>query len=63
MILDEWRKWADSQGLDERATGRDGSLFFTHLQRNHSHMLAFRCSGDKWQRVKAWLQNAGLVGD
>ena len=63
MILDEWRLWAASQEIGNRATGRDGLLFFAHLQRNQSHMLSFRYSGDKWQRVKAWLRSAGLIED
>jgi hypothetical protein len=27
------------------------------------HLLSFRYSGDKWQIVKIWLQNARLISN
>lgn len=52
MIVAEWRRWSRVKG--SYSTG-DMLEFFSTLQTQNSHLLAFRCSGDKWQRVHSWL--------
>jgi len=47
-ILAEWPSWSATQATP---TLGDGILFFSFLQRERSHLLEFRASGDKWQHV------------
>jgi hypothetical protein len=54
QIVREWKRWKLSHA------GRDGTamfIFFGTLQREQPHLLTFRYSGDKWQRVHGWLMN------
>jgi len=65
-ILREWDRWAKLPGNVKRpgsATGMDGMMFFTFLQRKRSDLLGFRASGDKWQDVHGWLLRDRQVKD
>jgi hypothetical protein len=57
-ILPEWPSWSATQSTP---TLGNGLLFFSFLQRERSHLLEFRASGDKWQDVHCWLIQAHLV--
>ena len=59
-ILEEWQAWAAIE-KPANPTGTEALIFFGHLQENKSHLLSFRYSGDKWQCVKGWLLNAGMI--
>jgi hypothetical protein len=59
----EFRTWARDRQFESHPRATDGVLFFTYLQRNRPDLLTFRYPGDKWQKVHAWLSNAGLVRD
>lgn len=54
LIVAEWRTWSKLRGS---YSGADMLRFFCWLQNDRSHLLLFRCSGDKWQRVHGWLQS------
>jgi hypothetical protein len=60
LILDAFRAWIKDQDFKE-ARGHDALIFFGYLQTAMPHLLSFKYSGDKWQIVKSWLMNAGLV--
>ena len=61
-ILTEFSAWAKQHGK-QRPNGTDGLIFFGYLQREETHLMSFRCSGDPWQTVHAWLLGARLVSD
>ena len=54
LIVAEWRAWSKQRGC---YSAYDMQIFFGWLQKDRSHLLSFRCSGDKWQRVRGWLQS------
>lgn len=54
-IVREWRSWARRP---EKPTPNDHFLFFLQLESAGSPWLGFKCSGDKWQRIKVWLAEA-----
>jgi hypothetical protein len=58
-ILAEWRA---RMGRQQRRTS-DALIFFGDIQRNHPELLSFESKDDKWQKVKGWLSNAGLIKD
>ena len=62
LILIEWHQWLKDNPR-ENPTGHDGFQFFGDLSNHRPHLLRFRCSGDKWQKVHGWLLNAGLVSN
>lgn len=52
LIIQEWMK------LPERDRIEDNILqFYTELSQSSPHLLAFRCSGDKYQMLKSILKN------
>jgi hypothetical protein len=53
LIVAEWRTWSKQRGS---YSGADMLSFYCWLQKDRSHLLLFRCSGDKWQKVRGWLQ-------
>ena len=63
LIISEWRRWKQAQIPSKNATGTDGLLFFTYLQREKPALLDFRSSGDPWQTVHGWLLRSGFVSD
>lgn len=50
LIVAEWRRWPDGQ-----MRGRDVLPFYQYLKQERPELLAFRCVGDKYQRLKAIL--------
>jgi hypothetical protein len=54
LIIAEWRAWSSQRGS---YSSYDMQIFWGWLQQNKSYLLSFRCSDDKWQRVRGWLQN------
>jgi hypothetical protein len=58
-ILAEWRS---RMGRQPR-TAREALIFFGDIQQNHPELLSFESKDDKWQKVKGWLLNAGLIKD
>ena len=55
-ILDEWYAWPKG-GRDNFPF--DGIRFYQTLKQNKPNLLRFKCSGDKWQVVKGWVQDRG----
>lgn len=53
-ILLEWRQWSERTGN----FNVDGLRFFGFLRTERPDLLNFRSSGDKWQVISGWLQNA-----
>jgi hypothetical protein len=59
-ILAEWRARMGSQPR----TAGEALIFFGDIQQNHPELLSFQSKNeDKWQKVRAWLSNAGLIKD
>lgn len=52
MIVSEWLKRPAGQ-----RTEADILVFYGHLQREKPHLLAFRVSGDRYQRLKSILRH------
>jgi hypothetical protein len=48
-------EWSRRDGKSFPPTWAGKHAFYLWLQREHPHLLAFRCSGDKWQRVHGWI--------
>jgi hypothetical protein len=63
MILREWDRWIQTEGIDSAgASGRDSLKFFLMLQDAQSELLDFRTRGkDKWQIIHGWLLEARRV--
>jgi hypothetical protein len=62
QVIDEWKRWAKSQGIGAKGTNVDAMQFhFDHLHKERPHLLAFTSSGNKWQIVQSWLSDAGLI--
>lgn len=60
-ILAQWRIWIRQQQGAPPHTARLALIFFGHIQRDHTELLAFPAESDKWQIVKSWLTNAKLI--
>jgi len=52
-IVAEWHSWSAKRST---RTGTDMFHFYLTLEKEASHWLRFRCSGDKWQHVHGWLE-------
>jgi hypothetical protein len=51
-IIAEWHRWAPQQGFRSKPDGRDGMLFYTHLQHKRRDLLTFKSgAGDQWQTI------------
>ena len=50
LITEEWLARPDSERTD-------GNVFpfFADLERTRKHLLKFRCAGDRYQRIRGWL--------
>lgn len=48
-----WLKWEGRSGGGNML----GMRFFVYLKNNHSHLLTFPCSGDRYQIVKPWVED------
>jgi len=63
-IASAFHDWcADNGFANSVPSGSDAHRFYLKLEKEKSSLLAFRCSGDKWQRVHGWLLQAKLVSD
>jgi hypothetical protein len=52
LTIAEWRKLP----LQERQTEDQAAIFAMRVYGTMPHLCNFRCSGDKYQTIKAWLQ-------
>jgi hypothetical protein len=52
LTIAEWRKLP----LQERQTEDHAASFAMRVYGTMPHLCDFRCSGDKYQTIKAWLQ-------
>jgi hypothetical protein len=59
-ILAEWRTWVGHQQAVVSHTAAEALAFFNEIERNKPELLSFD-SADKWELVKSWLLNAGLI--
>lgn len=55
QVLELWRAWSKENATASHVT--DKLVFYSWLQKHRPDALSFRCSGDKWQRVNAWLES------
>ncbi len=64
LVGREWIRWRNEHiPLDQRPTGMDAKVFYSHLQRRHPDLLDFPYYGDKWAIVHDWLLSPGAVSD
>jgi hypothetical protein len=61
-ILAEWRIWIGHQQSAVSHTTAEARIFFEEVERDKAELLSFD-SADKWEFVKSWLLNAGLIKD
>jgi hypothetical protein len=59
-ILAEWRTWVGHQQSAVSHTTAEALAFFKEIEQNKPDLLSFD-SADKWEFVKGWLLNAGLI--
>ena len=59
-ILAEWRTWVGHQQSAVSHTTTEALAFFKEIEQNKPELLSFD-SADKWEFVKSWLLNAGLI--
>ncbi len=59
-ILAEWRTWVGHQQSAVSHTAAEALTFFKELERDKPELLSFE-SADKWDFVKSWLLDAGLI--
>jgi hypothetical protein len=59
-ILAEWRTWVGHQQSAVSHTTAEALAFFKEIEQNKPELLSFD-SADKWEFVKSWLLNAGLI--
>lgn len=50
-IWDNWNKPEDKFGA------HFGLFFHSWLQNNKAHLMSFRCAGDKYQVINAWVKH------
>jgi hypothetical protein len=59
-ILAEWRTWIGHQQSAVSHTTAEALTFFMEIEQSKPELLSFD-SADKWEFVKSWLLNAGLI--
>ena len=62
-IYSKWKRWLRDHPGKTEPDGNDAFLFYLELEGREDPALDFRCKGDKWQTVHAWLLNRRLVKD
>ena len=68
-VIAEWHRWLAEYPISKRSTLEglpstvDALGFFACLRRERPYLLRYRSADDKWQVVKGWLLNRGLVSD
>ena len=63
LIFIAWKRWLDEHGEISEPNGNDAFLFYLKLETRRDTALSFRCKGDKWQTVHAWLLEEDFVKD
>ena len=61
LIFIAWERWLEEHPEITKPSGNDAFRFFLQLDKREDPALNFRCRGDKWQTVHAWLRGKGLV--
>jgi len=56
LILAEFQEWQGKYGTGDFHL--DMPSFHCWLSGEKKELLRFNCSGDKWQRVNAWVQES-----
>ncbi len=59
-ILAEWRTWVGHQQSAVSHTEAEALTFFKELELDKPELLSFE-SANKWDFVKSWLLDAGLI--
>ena len=59
-IIDEWHRYVAENSIS-RPTTWHAFGFTGHLTSNRLDLLQFRCAGDKYQVIRGWLLQRGLV--
>lgn len=55
LIIAEWRRWAKKRGA---YTITDMQIFyFSWLKKSRPELIKFKCHGDQWQVLRAWLKH------
>ena len=55
LIIGEWNKWVRKR---RSSAITDMQIFyFSWLKKSTPELLTFKCRGDQWQVVRAWLQH------
>ena len=63
-IVHEWRSWCLREGKQESGADEfEGLLFYSYLSQQRPDLLKFRCRGEKWHQVQAWLRGTGCLRD
>jgi hypothetical protein len=59
-ILAEWRTWIGHRQAVVSHTPDEALAFFKEIEQNKPDLVSFD-SADKWQLVRDWLLDAGLI--
>ena len=54
LIIAEWHTWAKTRGA--YAITDMQIFYFGWLKQSRPELLTFKCNGDQWLVVRAWLQ-------
>ena len=60
QILDRFRVWRHETGV-VNPVERDAWHFCALLSTEQSPLLGFHCRGDRYQKIKSWLLEEGLI--
>ena len=60
-LMKEFDEWKQKNNFGGKPTESDALQFFAHIESDKSHLLNFRCAGDKWQRLKSWLYHSSRI--
>jgi hypothetical protein len=59
LIIAEWNRWAKKRGASAIIDMQ--VFYFTWLKKSRPELLMFKCHGDQWQVVLAWLRHDEVV--
>jgi hypothetical protein len=59
-ILAEWRTWIGHRQAAISHTTDEAMAFFKEIEQNKPDLVSFD-GPDKWQLVRSWLLDAGLI--
>ena len=63
IVVTEFDAWVKREGFKGKPTTTNAFGFFGYLTSANHPALQFRCTGDKWLRVKTWLYQEGRIQD